>query len=536
MGGRASPVAPPRTISGHSGSPGSPAAPGSAGRVAGGGGSAGRSVKFAETVAQRTFELGPPSPDRAPRRLSDVFKAADAGHAGDGPPRPPSPLSAVAAGGLATSMPPSATAQMPAIDGGPVGVSGGGEGMSGGRVRRPRGSGYTDETALLTGDTPQGGSGGSGGSGGRESSSRMRHRTTSGSEAVLELDPGRAKVREVYGFAGWIATIGAYICYLLWAYLPERVLHSIGVTYYPDRYWAVAAPAMLVMIVSFYTVIFGFLCLAVHPHVDTFDAVSDGYSKPYVIPQETLDRLRRRKAAMVAAAALAAGTGQDHTAASSASSPSATPGGGGGVHRVYRLRSGSSGVTAGGAGGGIGARAQGWSDADASGLDPANSFTHTNGADGHAGAVESLDWLSLAPATAGRGSQGTMRSRSTSPGSDKRAHAATGGRAGMWPSGTSEPRKSAAAWLAVSHAIQRAMTGGGTSPTATESGNGGEPAPVRSILRRPRGAGGPRVTNINGVISGPTPWGRISRHMPTPDIADLPLPAVNRLQFFAPPA
>jgi hypothetical protein len=54
-----------------------------------------------------------------------------------------------------------------------------------------------------------------------------RPRATSGSEVGLELDPGTAKVIEVYGFVGWISTFVAWAGYLLWAYLPEAVLHQV---------------------------------------------------------------------------------------------------------------------------------------------------------------------------------------------------------------------------------------------------------------------------------------------------------------------
>lgn len=109
-----------------------------------------------------------------------------------------------------------------------------------------------------------------------------RYRTTSGSEVGIELDPQQAKVVEVYGFVGWIVAYAALTGYILWAYLPESVLHSIGVTYYPDRYWAMAAPSMLLMLVMFYTTIYGLIGMANNPHVDSFDSLVDGYSKHHV--------------------------------------------------------------------------------------------------------------------------------------------------------------------------------------------------------------------------------------------------------------
>ncbi|EFJ50464.1 hypothetical protein VOLCADRAFT_48549, partial [Volvox carteri f. nagariensis] len=37
--------------------------------------------------------------------------------------------------------------------------------------------------------------------------------------------------------------------YLCWLFIPERLLHSIGITYYPSKYWAVAGPAWLTIAV-----------------------------------------------------------------------------------------------------------------------------------------------------------------------------------------------------------------------------------------------------------------------------------------------
>lgn len=52
----------------------------------------------------------------------------------------------------------------------------------------------------------------------------------------------------VYSFVAWIASIFVYVCFLIWAFLPQDFLHTCGITYYPSRYYAVAAPAYIVII------------------------------------------------------------------------------------------------------------------------------------------------------------------------------------------------------------------------------------------------------------------------------------------------
>lgn len=114
---------------------------------------------------------------------------------------------------------------------------------------------------------------------------RSSYRATSGSEVGLELDPQAAKVVEVYGFAGWIATFVGWSAYMVWAYLPESVMRAAGVTYYPNKYWASAAPALLVSLVCVYGLIYGAIGLLNNPHITSWTALSDGYSKQLVPPQ-----------------------------------------------------------------------------------------------------------------------------------------------------------------------------------------------------------------------------------------------------------
>ncbi|XP_044470526.1 phosphatidylinositol N-acetylglucosaminyltransferase subunit P-like [Mangifera indica] len=64
------------------------------------------------------------------------------------------------------------------------------------------------------------------------------------------------KTSEVYGFVGSITTVVTTVLFLVWAYVPQRWLHAIGISYYPSRYWALAVPAYamvtVVLALSFY--------------------------------------------------------------------------------------------------------------------------------------------------------------------------------------------------------------------------------------------------------------------------------------------
>lgn len=52
---------------------------------------------------------------------------------------------------------------------------------------------------------------------------------------------------EYYGFVLYLLSSLTFLTYLLWSYLPSPFLHALGIYYYPDRWWALATPAFLVM-------------------------------------------------------------------------------------------------------------------------------------------------------------------------------------------------------------------------------------------------------------------------------------------------
>ncbi|KAB1225037.1 Phosphatidylinositol N-acetylglucosaminyltransferase subunit P [Morella rubra] len=53
-----------------------------------------------------------------------------------------------------------------------------------------------------------------------------------------------------YGFVGYITTVVATVVFFVWAYVPETWLNSIGIFYYPSRYWALAVPVYVMVTVA----------------------------------------------------------------------------------------------------------------------------------------------------------------------------------------------------------------------------------------------------------------------------------------------
>ncbi|CAI0440103.1 unnamed protein product [Linum tenue] len=84
----------------------------------------------------------------------------------------------------------------------------------------------------------------------------QKRTTTSTSSCRHPSSVSGPKPSEVYGFVGSITTIVATVIFLAWAYVPEPWLHSIGISYYPNRYWALALPTYgmvaIVLALAFY--------------------------------------------------------------------------------------------------------------------------------------------------------------------------------------------------------------------------------------------------------------------------------------------
>ena len=87
------------------------------------------------------------------------------------------------------------------------------------------------------------------------------------------------KLTEVYGFVGWMLSWLALAVFFLWAFLPEEVWRQFGVTYYPNKYWALAIPAYLLMSYFFLCIVHVGIALMRTPGFSSASLISDEFTR-----------------------------------------------------------------------------------------------------------------------------------------------------------------------------------------------------------------------------------------------------------------
>ncbi|CAH9088597.1 unnamed protein product [Cuscuta europaea] len=108
------------------------------------------------------------------------------------------------------------------------------------------------------------------------------------SEFALPGDHG-PNPSEVYGFVGSISTVVATVIFLVWAYVPENWLHSVGIFYYPSRYWALAVPAYVMMTVVLSVTFYIGLNFMSTPPPTSFTTMFDEFSREPLLSSAFID-------------------------------------------------------------------------------------------------------------------------------------------------------------------------------------------------------------------------------------------------------
>ncbi|KAJ7634599.1 PIG-P [Roridomyces roridus] len=88
----------------------------------------------------------------------------------------------------------------------------------------------------------------------------------------------RSRAPEFYGFVAWTSTSFLYIIYLLWALLPDAYIESLGITWYPNREWAILFPAYSVFLVLLTYFVYFALALYRTPQFSDLSSMTDSYA------------------------------------------------------------------------------------------------------------------------------------------------------------------------------------------------------------------------------------------------------------------
>ncbi len=98
-----------------------------------------------------------------------------------------------------------------------------------------------------------------------------------------EHSPAPTPVRAVQGFVACLLVRAALALYAVWALTPEEVLHdTLGLTFLPQKYWAVALPIYLgTVFVALVFVGYPSLGLCITPTLDDVRNVTDEHAFYY---------------------------------------------------------------------------------------------------------------------------------------------------------------------------------------------------------------------------------------------------------------
>ncbi|XP_076451465.1 phosphatidylinositol N-acetylglucosaminyltransferase subunit P-like [Babylonia areolata] len=98
------------------------------------------------------------------------------------------------------------------------------------------------------------------------------------SSMTEEHKPSPTPERAVYGYVLYLASYIGLGVYLVWAYVPDSWLNAVGLTYWPQKYWAVALPVYLcVVILLFYLAYLGLIFINTPP-LTSLSIITDSHA------------------------------------------------------------------------------------------------------------------------------------------------------------------------------------------------------------------------------------------------------------------
>ncbi|KAJ3485590.1 hypothetical protein NLI96_g4845 [Meripilus lineatus] len=85
----------------------------------------------------------------------------------------------------------------------------------------------------------------------------------------------RSRAPEFYGFVAWTSTYLVFLFFLLWALLPDEYIVWLGVSWYPNREWALLLPSYSIVLVLLTYFTYFALAIAGTPAFSDLSTITD---------------------------------------------------------------------------------------------------------------------------------------------------------------------------------------------------------------------------------------------------------------------
>jgi len=91
--------------------------------------------------------------------------------------------------------------------------------------------------------------------------------------------PSPTESRANYGFALYLASKTAFVVYLVWAFIPSNWLAVIGLTYLPQKYWAIAIPVWVCCVIVVIALLYPAINMLLVPPMNDHRILTDSFAR-----------------------------------------------------------------------------------------------------------------------------------------------------------------------------------------------------------------------------------------------------------------